>query len=732
MLGGEMKQKIMSLIFLGFISIAGNVARADTFTVNTTDDTVDVNPGDGIAADASGNCSLRAAIMEANALAGMDTIVLPGGLFTLTIEGIQEDSCLTGDLDILTGMVIQGAGKNLSIIDGNQIDRVFHIKGNIDVSLFDLTIRNGKTPDGGAPPALTVGGSGGGILNRFATLNIENCKIIKNETGNGQEISIYTDIGPSGGFGGGIYNKQGIVSIKNSNISHNRTGRGGWGSLGGKGGCGGGIFNCSNSSLALQNCDIRRNRTGDYGYGGDGFGNGGDGGGIGNSGELIVVDSTIRENSCGDGGYYELGGSGGGVFNSSSGFAEISQTLIEGNVTGLTDMERGKWGWGYGGGICNNFGQVILRNCTICNNRIKEYSWGVGGGIYNTGEISLSNCTVYKNRSNCNRFFDNLRGGGICNCFWEPFAAVKVKNTIIAENSAGLPWSEVPNPNDCHGTITSQGHNLITTTAGCTIVGNETGNIYGIDPLLGALADNGGPTMTHRLRPASPAIDAGHPSDFEATDQRGVLRSKDGDGDGNARSDIGAFELFSPSVTITSPGTGEIICGTISIEATANTDCVDFFIDNILLCESVASPFLCSWDSTLYVNGSHKIKAEAYDAEVPWLAAQNQFNVLVDNTLIDLNVSSITDKAWIIRRECGRVTFTVTHAGSIPVSKYIVERKEEGGSYSTITEIDESELTGNSYVYNDPLPNKNVSYTYRVRAVSSMDMNVGMSTERTI
>lgn len=721
-----MKKIIILITLLGFLSITGNVARADTFTVNTTDDTVDANPGDGIAFDASGNCSLRAAIMEANALAGEDTIVLPEGIFTLTILGIQEDECLTGDLDILTAMVIQGAGWNLSVIDGNQIDRVFHIEGNMDVLLFDLTIRNGKTPDGGVPPALTVGGSGGGILNRFATLNIENCKIVNNKTGNGQEINVFTDIGPSGGFGGGIYNKQGTVSIKNSIVSNNETGRGGWGTWGGKGGCGGGIFNSNNSSLILQNCEVRHNRTGKYGWGGDELGNGGDGGGIGNSGELIVVDSTIRENFCGDGGDFWYGGSGGAVFNSSSGSAEISQTLIDGNVTGLTDEE---WGWGYGGGICNNFGQVTLRNCTISNNRIKEYSVGVGGGIYNSGEISLSNCTVYKNSNN-----GGFEGGGIYNDPWESPSVVRVKNTIIAENFIDNPWdfSDGIYPDDCHGTITSQGHNIITTTAGCTIAGIQTGNIYGLNPLLGALADNGGPTMTHRLLPASPAIDAGHLSEFEETDQRGVSRPKDGDGDGSARSDIGAFELFSPSVTITSPGAGESVCGTISIEATANTDCVDFSIDNVLLCGSVASPFLCIWDTTLYTNGSHKIKAEAYDAEVPWLGAQDQVNVIVDNTTIDLNVSRITDRAWIIRREYGRVTFTVTHAGSTAVFKYIIERREEGGSYSTITEINQSELTGNSYTYNDSLPNKDASYTYRVRAVSSADMNVGVSEEATI
>jgi|GEM_PF-1960932 len=716
-----MKKKVMLLILLGFILIRGNVAQAAIFTVNTTDDTVDVNPGDGVAVDASGYCSLRAAIMEANALAGMDTIVLPEGIFTLTIEGTQEDECLSGDLDIKSSIMIQGAGWDLTVIDGNHIDRVFHIEGNMDVSLFDLTIRNGKTPDGGSPPSLTVGGSGGGILNRFATLNIENCKIVNNETGKGGET--FTGNGPSGGYGGGIYNKQGTVSIKNSDISNNRTGRGGDGYYGGSGGHGGGIFNCPGSTMTLDNCTIYQNLTGKYGVGAE-DGNGGSGGGIYNAGILAIIDCTVKDNICGDGGFEGGGGYGGGICNNSSGSAEISKSLIAGNTTGdSSDMPGG------GGGGIHNAGHLFLKNSTLSGNRTKPGDYlGAGGGISNSGsDATILNCTIYQN-------FGHECGGGIYNDPWGyPYPpAVRIRNTIIADNSVGYPWSEVTTPDDCHGTITSQGYNLIRTTAGCTITGNETGNIYGSNPLLGALADNGGPTMTHRLLPASPAVDAGHPSDFEETDQRGVIRPKDGDGVGGARSDIGAFELFSPSVIITSPDAGDSICGTISIEATANTEYVDFYIDNILLCESVTSPFLCIWDTTLYANGSHEIVAEAYDARDSGLAAQDQVNVLVSNTLINLNVSRIKDKAWIIRREYGIVTFSVAHVGCITVSKYIIERKEEGGNYSTIAEINESELTGNSNTYNDPLPSEDVSYTYRVRAVNSTNMTVGMSEEVTI
>jgi hypothetical protein len=63
-----------------------------------------------------------------------------------------------------------------------------------------------------------------------------------------------------------------------------------------------------------------------------------------------------------------------------------------------------------------------------------------------------------------------------------------------------------------------------------------------IDPRLGALADNGGPTKTHALLAGSPAIDHGDNNDAPAIDQRGVARPRDGDGNGSRVVDIGAFE----------------------------------------------------------------------------------------------------------------------------------------------------------------------------------------------
>ncbi len=529
-------------------------ALLSTFTVNTTAD-------ENSASSIPGQLSLREAIILANASPGPNTIIVPAGDYLLTIAGSGETAGQTGDLNINSDLSIQGAGSATTIIDGNGLDRVFDILGsgaNVPVvSISGVTIQNGRAPD-----SPTYGlNNGGGIEVSDASLTVNRCVIQDNTTGNGGYA----------GNGGGIDVQNGTLSITNSTITGNTTGTGTT-----LGGSGGGVSG-ENSSVTIQQCLISNNTTGTGATSGGNV-SAGRGGGVYDDGSLSTIDitgSTITGNVSGGsaslgegGGIYNYGGStlfldnstvssntaslnGGGVMNDNGTTDHITNCTIANNTA------QGDGGGFYGGGgIVNTSGTIKLISGTTISGNTATSAAGPGyggGGIYTDTHIGMIiNSTIEGNTTNAD-------GGGIVN----NGNIDQILNTTIADNSAlsggGLYHTKFANVttvigqmtntiiagnggNDLvasSGAITSATYDLVQDPTGNTLVNGINNNIVGLDPKLGPLTNNGGPTETMALLPGSPAINAGSTANAPGTDQRGLPRPAAGG------TDIGAYQVQS-------------------------------------------------------------------------------------------------------------------------------------------------------------------------------------------
>ncbi len=257
----------------------------------------------------------------------------------------------------------------------------------------------------------------------------------------------------------------------------------------------GGILN--NGKLTLDHVVVTANTqatdAGDFWQGGGGIYNG-------DGATLDLVDSTVSGNSA--------RWSGGAIY----GFWNTKINIVRATISGNTSGD-------VGGGI-RSLGNVTIVNSTLSGNTATGWH---GGAIFHTdGAMEITNSTLTNNAGP-----EWAPSAIFLGSFNAAVPTLKLTNTIISGNRwyACDHWTGA-------SVLTSGGHNLVQDDT-CSPSATD---LIGVDPLLGPLADNGGPTQTHALLAGSPAIDAGDDAAAPAADQRGVARPQ------GAHSDIGAVE----------------------------------------------------------------------------------------------------------------------------------------------------------------------------------------------
>ena len=483
------------LVAATFILASAPVAHAATITVIQTSD------GVANAANCPGTlCRLRDAIAKAN---NGDTINFAFTGITILLT--------QGQLDINKDLTISVAVTCDITIDAHGVSRIFDVAAGKSLTLNGICMNNGF-----APPT----GNGGGIrVQNGGSLNLSNVIMQNNQA---------TNAGPRGGA---IYNN-GTLNINGFAFFSGNTA----GSISSSND-GGAIYNDGTANLngvtdssgvrsirfysntaSLDGGTLYNNGVMNIVNTGIDQGSAFAGGAIVNSGALTATHSLISSNSAAT--------VGGGIVNQVGGVAMISDSTLDSNHAANT-----------GGGILNSATMTLLRS-TVSDNSSNSDAGGVlngglltlvnvtisgnsarrdGGGLMNndpSGTTSLNNVTISKNTADSNNSGTG-NGGGILNVT----GMVNIKNSILAANfdTANNAGPGAIHP-DCSGTLNSQGHNLLRINTGCIgLVNGVNGNLVGtsgspLTALLDDLANNGGSTQTHALRPNSPAIDAGNPA----------------------------------------------------------------------------------------------------------------------------------------------------------------------------------------------------------------------------
>lgn len=528
----------LSAAVSGLFSLSAGAATID---VNTTSDTI---------AD-DGFCSLREAVIAANtnttsgvmagecaageaAPAVVDDIIIPAGNYDLTIapvnntltgadptynygeytltwDGVKNAFVATvtpdatnGDLDITESVTLVGADRDTTIINAGWVpngdvsdpavdpdagsteglsDRVLHVAVDavvtVNVQISDLTVIGGRTPE------VT------GLNNSVPT------EYYLRFNGGGLAVGVGagtydpTTSGEGGSkpvieSGPGVPGPSYTLDLSNVVITQNYSGDGG------------GFYNGATTTANLIN--INGNRA---------YANGG---GIYIDGELTLTNSTLDGNGA---------EGGGGIFDTGTGNRSITASTLSNN---------GAVG---GGGYSGRSGVIMaMTNSTVSGNFARD----MGAGLLTNGVLNLVHVTV----ANHTTTTDAANAGSGVMTFPSGSLSIDFRDVLLNNNLKGTnPLALISA--DCGGTganlgINSSGYNLSQDNS-CGL--GDTSDYEGVDAMLVALADNGGPTLTHALPSNSTAVNSGGPRGVTTTDQRGVARG--------SLVDIGAYEYVFPS-----------------------------------------------------------------------------------------------------------------------------------------------------------------------------------------
>ncbi|MEJ2605570.1 MAG: choice-of-anchor Q domain-containing protein, partial [Anaerolineales bacterium] len=434
------------------------------------------------------------AINDANATpATGDNIALSAGcIYELTAVDNSDTLGNNGLPVIESPIAIIGNGATIrrSTGAGTPLFRIFKVSLNGDLLLQNVTLANGA-----ASPADDTGNLIGGAISNQGVVTVSSSNFLNNQADLGGAIRNFRgDVTVAGSTfsnnlanhsGGAVYNQGGNLDVSNSQFDGNTatSGRGG-------------AINNGDQEQASIAAIMGSTFTGNVAFAG---------GGIGNElgGFMTIDDSSFFSNQA---------SRGGAIYNKTE--MDVHTTTIANNTA-------------YSGGGIQSSGSILyISNSTLSGNSLISAPGPDEQGsaiIHDSGRLNVGSATITGNSASANRPAVYVQSG------W----GVGVGNSIVAMNIGG----------DCDfsssSVMYSIGGDNIDSDGSCT------GFTITDDPLLGPLADNGGPTQTHALLPGSPAIDTStlcpHP-----TDQRGVTRPQGSD------YDIGAFELeaFSPVVEI--------------------------------------------------------------------------------------------------------------------------------------------------------------------------------------